>query len=145
MTTYEIQYKCYLAGELASILLGFHPGTPVLRYRYRKLERGTWERQEWIPLDLFATRLWASKYYDGDPDSISAADRIRIMRDILDEEYGGNLGNYIRAMVEFEIISDLIDKEEDREVLDIALSFVTNGWRRTGVDLIRKNRDETDE
>ena len=59
--------------------------------------------------------------------------RMRIMRDILDREYKGNLKNYVKAMVEFEIMSDLIDNEEDYDAQEICLSFVTDGWERTTV------------
>ena len=52
-----------------------------------------------------------------------------------DKEYNGNLRNYVRAMVEFEIMSDLIDKEEDYDTREISLSFVTDGWERTTVRL----------
>ena len=64
--------------------------------------------------------------------------RVRTMREILDKEYNGNLRNYVRAMVEFEVMSDLIDKEEDYDTREISLSFVTDGWERTTVRVKRK-------
>ena len=84
-------------------------------------------------LDQFASEYWKDKYYDDDLSRMATYHRVHTMREILDKEYGGNLRGYVKAMVEFEIMSDLIDKEEDYDTREISLSFVTDGWERTTV------------
>lgn len=130
MLTYEVQYKCYLS-EL-------YPNLPFIRYRYRRSEKVFWEKKAQAYLDQFASEYWRNEYYDEDPSRMATYNRVRTMREILDKEYDGNLRNYVRAMVEFEIMSDLIDKEEDYDTHEISLSFVTDGWERTTVRLKRK-------
>ena len=122
---YEVQYKCCLSE--------FYPELPLIRYRYRRSGRFFWEKKLSAYLDRFASEHWQNEYYDEDPDRMTAYNRVRTMREILDKEYGGNLKNYVRAMVEFEIMSDLIDKEKDCDTREISLSFLTDGWEETTV------------
>ena len=125
MLTYEVQYRCYLS-EL-------HHDLPFIHYRYRKSGKIFWEHSDRVPIDQFAAEHWKNEYYDGKAVRMTLYNRMRIMRDILDRDYKGNLKNYVKAMVEFEIMSDLIDNEEDYDAQEICLSFVTDGWERTTV------------
>lgn len=138
MITYEIQFKCYLPEVYVSRV-------PVIQYRYRRSGNVFWEKKDIVAIDHFALRYWKKEYYDEDQNKMAAYNRVRIMREILDKEYNGNLRKYVRAMVEFEIMSDLIDKE-DYDTREISLSFVTDGWERTTVRLKRKecSNEKTD-
>lgn len=130
MLTYEVQYRCYISN--------LYPNLPFIRYRYRRSGKLFWEKKEQVFFDWFASEYWKTEYYDENVNRISAYNRVRIMRRILDNKYGGSLKNYVRAMVEYEIMSDLIDKEEDYATQEICLSFITDGWERTSVRLKRK-------
>ena len=139
MTTYEVQFKCYLPEVYVSRV-------PVIKYRYRRNGKVFWEKKDIVAIDHFASQYWKKEYYGEDPSEMPTYNRVRTMREILDKEYNGNLRNYVRAMVEFEIMSDLIDKEEDYDTREISLSFVTDGWERTTVRLKRKecSNEKTD-
>lgn len=126
MVNYEVQFKCYLSKT---------NHTPFIQYKYRKSGKIFWEKNEVVAIDRFASRYWNYEYYDAYDGAPSAADRIRIMRKILDDRYHGKLINYVRAMVEHEIMNELINKEEEYETLDISLTFVTNGWQKINVRL----------
>jgi len=127
MVTYEVQYKCYLPDS-------YLPQMPQICYRYRKIGKVFWEKKQVVDIDHYALSRWSYEYYD-DMLCSQINERVRIMRSILDKEYNGYLINYVEAMVEYEIMSDLINKEEERDTLNISLSFVTNGWKRTTVRL----------
>lgn len=101
-----------------------------------------WEKKEQVFFDWFASKHWKAEYYGKNIDRIAVYNQVRIMRRILGNEYGGSLKNYVRAMVEYEIMSDLIDKEEDYETQEICLSFITDGWERTTVRLKRKEYEK---
>lgn len=133
MATYEVQYKCYLCK--------LYPNLPFVRYKYRRSGSVFWEKQRRTYIDQFAFEHWKNEYYNDNINEIATYDRVRIMRDILDKEYNGDLRNYMKAMVEFEITNDLIDKEDDN-TREISLSFVTDGWQRISIKLkeISKNR-----
>ncbi len=130
MLTYEVQYKCYLSA--------LYPGLPIIRYRYRRSGKVFWEEKGEVPIDHFAAGHWMGAYYDDDLSRMGMYDRVRIMREILDEEYNGNLGEYVRSMVEFWIMNDSAVEEETHDIREISLSFVTDGWERTTVRLNRK-------
>ena len=131
MTTYEVQFKCYLPEVYVSRV-------PVIKYRYRRNGKVFWEKKDIVAIDHFASQYWKKEYYGEDPSEMPTYNRMLTMREIIDREYGGSLKNYVRAMVEFEIMSDLIDREEELDTLQISLSFVTDGWERTTVRLKRK-------
>lgn len=131
MMTYEVQYKCYLPELYVSYI-------PIIKYRYRKSGSVFWEKRDTVVIDQFAAQHWKKEYYTESPERMVTYDRMRTMQEIIDKRYNGNLKNYVKAMVEFEIMSDLIDKEEEYETLEISLSFVTDGWERTTVRVKRK-------
>lgn len=91
-------------------------------------------------------RHWKREYYDGRlvvPNLMPEHERMCIIRDVINNEYDGSLKNYVKAMVEYEIMSELIEQSGDYETMEISLSFVTNGWKRTTVRLERKDiKDE---
>lgn len=128
MITYEVQFKCYLPEVYVSRV-------PVIQYRYRRSGKVLWEKKDIVAIDHFASQYWEKEYYDEEPNEMVAYNRMLTMREIVDKKYGGSLKNYVRAMVEFEIMSDLIDREEELDTLQISLSFVTDGWECTTVRL----------
>lgn len=138
MTTYEIMYKCCLHDY-------YHSVVPEIHYKYRKSGNLLWKKKR-VDIDRFAMRHWKKEYYDDRlvvASSMPVHERVCIMRDILDNEYGGSLKNYVKAMVEYEIMIELIEQSEDYETTEIFLSFVTNGWQRTTVRPERKEiKDE---
>ena len=127
MITYEIQYKCYLSNK--------HPNLPLLRYKYRESGKVLWERKETVEIDKFASLYWGREYYEGSLRNMTTYNRVCTIREILNREYGGNLKNYVRAMAEFEIVNDMIDRDEENEAYEISLSFITDGWEETTVKL----------
>lgn len=138
MTTYEVMYKCYLPVCCYSLV-------PQIYYKYRKCGKILWKKKR-VDIDRFAMRHWKKGYYDGRlvvPNLIPEHERMCIIRDVINNEYDGSLKNYVKAMVEYEIMSELIEQSGDYETMEISLSFVTNGWKRTTVRLERKDiKDE---
>lgn len=134
--TYEVQYKCYLSECLPGL---YNSYIPIIKYRYKKSGQVFWEKKDSTVIDHFAAQYWKKEYYNNrSPEAMVTYDRMHTMREILDKQYGGKLRNYVKAIVEFEIMSNLIDKEEERDTLEISLSFLTDGWERTTV---RTNKD----
>ncbi len=139
MTTYEVMYKCCLPDC-------YHSVVPEIRYKRRKSGKLLWKKKR-VDIDCFAMRHW-KEYYDDSlklvvANSMPVYERVYIMRNILNNEYDGSLKNYVKAMVEYEIMSELIEQSEDYETTEICLSFVTNGWQHTTVRLKRKEiKDE---
>lgn len=138
MTTYEVMYKCYLPVYCDSLV-------PQIYYKYRKCGKILWKKKR-VDIDRFAMRHWKKGYYDSRlvvPNLIPEHERMCIIRDVINNEYDGSLKNYVKAMVEYEIMSELIEQSGDYETMEISLSFVTNGWKRTTVRLERKDiKDE---
>lgn len=133
VTTYDLRVHVRQA-SFASYTKDAQPLTASIEYQYAldkdnvmdvALEYGTYDALE-AKLDNVVqerAKIVFAKY---------------TMREIIDRKYGGSLKNYVRAMVEFEIMSDLIDREEELDTLQISLSFVIDGWERTTVRLKRK-------
>ena len=129
MLTYDVRYRCYISNNI-----------PFVRYKYRRVGMFFWQKRKQA-IDDFALKYWKDKYYDADIDDIGGYNRVRIMRDIIDNEYDGSVENYIEAMLEFEIMSDLIEKRGDYETREISLSFITDGCVRTTIGI--KNKKNT--
>lgn len=138
METYEVMYKCCLPDYCHSVV-------PEIHYKYRKCGKFLWKKKR-VDIDRFAMRHWKREYYDNRlvvANLMPVHERVYIMRDILNNEYSDSLKNYVKAMVEYEIMSELIEQSEDYETMEICLSFVTDGWKRTTVRLERKEiKDE---
>lgn len=138
MATYEVMYKCCLPDYCHSVV-------PEIHYKYRECGKFLWKKKR-VDIDRFAMRHWKKEYYDNRlvvPNLMPVHERVYIMRDILNNEYSDSLKDYVKAMVEYEIMSELIEQSEDYETTEICLSFVTNGWKRTTVRLGRKEiKDE---
>ena len=121
---YDVQYNSYLSS--------IYPNLPVVNYRYKKSGKALWERKETVVIDDFASRYWKNEYYN---EFVAYERRIYIIKEVIDKEYNGSLESYIRAMVRFEIMSDLINKGYDPDAQEIAISLVTDGWKSTEVEL----------
>jgi len=123
MTTYEVKYKCYMHWT--------SPVVPLIRIKYRKLGRIFWTETDPEFVDYFAGSIWKSEYYSECEPNLSNYDRLRIFSRILDEKYNGDMERYVKAMTEFDISNRLIERNEEDEARDIAISLVTNGWKKT--------------
>ena len=84
-------------------------------------------------LDQFSRHHWREEYYPDGDGSMLTYNRLTTMRKILDEKYHGYLRNYVKAMVEYEIMNDVIEREKDLDAVEVALSFITDGWEQTSV------------
>lgn len=131
MMTYDVQFKCYLPEIYVCRV-------PVIGYRYKQSNKVFWEKKDTVAIDHFASMYWGKEFYSENLNDMDTYNRMLTIREIIDKKYGGSLKNYVRAMVKFEIMSDLIDREEELDTLEISLSFVTNGWEHTTVRVKRK-------
>ena len=139
---YQLRYKCDFK---------YDSYLPHITYKYRKIGKFFWEKKCTIPIDDFAYFKWKNEYYEFDRhchgrsdsavtqrqnlDGMLAYSRMCIMRNILDEKYDGNLESYVKSMVEFDIMADMIREDINKEAFDICLSFVTDGWKTTTVEV----------
>ena len=121
---YQLRYKCDFK---------YDSYLPHITYKYRKIGKFFWEKKCTIPIDDFAYFKWKNEYYEFDRHGMLAYSRMCIMRNILDEKYDGNLESYVKSMVEFDIMADMIKEDMNKETFDICLSFVTDGWKTTTV------------
>lgn len=130
---YELKYKCGFSDYYV----------PHITYKYRKAGKFLWEAKDTTEIDHFAYSKWKNEYYEFNYKDMSRYSRMCTMRNILDEKYNGSLENYVKAMVEFEIMVNLIKADMDKETFDICLSLVTDGWEKTTIKLdIKECSDE---
>lgn len=132
---YQVKYKCRLESDISGNFI------PAIIYKYKREDKKHWKKKEERPIDHFAYFKWDKEYYGsraGGTNSylyMSAYDRMKIIRSIIDDKYSGSLEEYVKAMVKFDIEVSQVRDIMEYEALDIALSFTTGGWKGTTVQV----------
>lgn len=131
---YELRYKCFLAGWCKRFVDGAPKGVPIIRVEYRKEGEKRWAKGIEAAIDWYASEFW-KEYYRISVTDMPLDERMYTIKEILDDRYHGDLINYVRAMVEYEVMNEHADRTSKAECSTLVTSFVTDGWKTGKVEV----------
>lgn len=115
-------------------------GMPCIEYTYRQkksTEVVEWELHKTVVIDQYAQDHWQEWYYF---PPASEYYRLCVLRELISCKYDCNFENYVKAMIEHEIMECLIcDDTEEEGVRELASLFLTEGWVACEINIEKEN------
>lgn len=115
---FKLKYKCFLMPN----------GLPYIEYTYRGENSNHWEENKVVAIDHYAQKRWKEWYY---LPVVSEHYRAVHFQELLKEKYDGDFEEYVKAMVEHEIMQLMIslDTTELHSAQEIYSAYLTDGWK----------------
>lgn len=141
--TVDVQYKCYMTKhqnfyEEPSLV-------PLLLVRYRKNGKKLWHTFKKMSIDYFSWQFFRKEYYDNFEGAIwdwSDYSRLTTFQNVLEKEFNSSMDEYVKFIVQADMVMIDADMEESQECMGIAKSFLTNGWDSTTLKIENNENSE---